>query len=410
MNDKRACVLLHGGVNNDARVIKFTRYFSQFMEIDLFYINQSNAPVEDANKLFENQVKLYPLHLPSDTLKIIRILKSVFFWRKYDFMIAHVLKEGHKYDLIIANDLPTLRQGALLKAVSGNAKLLYDSHEIYLETVNQFYPKIAAPVKKMLFKCMISLSRFFGQIAEKKYLKQADFFTTVNNSLADYFKKKYDYNSVLAVMNCPPYSEKKPVSKINFRKIYGFDVEDKIFLYQGVLNLGRGLHLLIEAFKLVLKSNNKIKLVIIGYGVLEYELQNKVQEAELGEHIKFFGAVPNQYLINYTTAADFGVNLLEPFNLSKKLASPNKLFEYMQAEIPVLCSYSPENDLVFKNFKIGRQCENKPESIATAITALANEEEQNLKKYFVELCKAKKLYNWEKQSMKLKSIVESLIS
>lgn len=76
-----------------------------------------------------------------------------------------------------------------------------------------------------------------------------------------------------------------------------------------------------------------------------------------------------------TKGADLGINLLESINLSKKFASPNKLFEYIHAELPVICSYSPENNLVLEKYKIGIQCHNEIESIVDAIHKLINIDE-----------------------------------
>ena len=55
---------------------------------------------------------------------------------------------------------------------------------------------------------------------------------------------------------------------------------------------------------------------------------------------------------DYTKGADFGINLLENINLSKKFASPNKLFEYIHCNIPIICSNTYENKRVIEKFNV----------------------------------------------------------
>ena len=76
-------------------------------------------------------------------------------------------------------------------------------------------------------------------------------------------------------------------------------------------------------------------------------------------------------LLEHTRGADIGINLLEDFNISKKLASPNKLFEYIHAKTPVLCSNTIENSRVVTNYDIGILTENNKTSVQDSIIALS---------------------------------------
>ena len=62
---------------------------------------------------------------------------------------------------------------------------------------------------------------------------------------------------------------------------------------------------------------------------------------------------------DFNASADIGINLLEDLNLSKVYASPNKLFEYIHAGIPVLCSNTIENERILNKYQIGVSCINE---------------------------------------------------
>jgi glycosyltransferase involved in cell wall biosynthesis len=141
---------------------------------------------------------------------------------------------------------------------------------------------------------------------------------------------------------------------------------------------------------------------------LKKHLVEFVNDSKLNDTVFFHEPVPYANLIAHTIAADFGINLLEPFNLSKKFASPNKLFEYMQAEIPVLCSYSPENDLVFQNYSLGEQCEIDTESIKDAILKLSQKSVAEIELYKKDSRNAKSKYCWGNQEKLLLKNIEYL--
>ena len=334
-----------------------------------------------------------------------KIIKHSFFWNQHNQLYDIVLNRIRKLEIhyIIAHDLPTLKPALKIKNKIG-APLLYDSLEIYTETINQFFPKVSGP-KKIISMFLIRFMRYFGARSEGKMMLSCEKITTVNNSLATYFSKKYRVDHIEVIMNCPRTKNCIP-ENVDFRNLYGFKKKDILFIYQGVLNEGRGLNLLIKAFSKISKSHNDIKLIILGDGVLKSKLNEQVNEFGLNETVVFHDSVVYDRLLEYTVAADFGVNLLEACNLSKKYASPNKLFEYMQAGLPVLCSYSPENNLIFNKYNIGIQCKNEVEDISKKIIELKNLKDSSKQKISTELLKAKEIYCWENQEFKLFELIK----
>jgi len=361
--------------------------------------------IDDSKSIQDNTSKITYYTYKKKSGFYSKIINHTFFWRSYNHLVE-IVKDNllsKDIDIILCHDLPTLMPSVRLKNTF-QARLIYDSLEIYTETINQFFPGVSG-VKKKFSKVLISFMKYFGSRAESEMMNYCDDIITVNSSLANYFKEKYNQKEIKVIMNCPKLVEQK-VTEIDFRIKFGFKKEDFIFIYQGVLNEGRGLTLLVDSFFEISKINPNIKLVILGDGVLKQILINKVENLKINKTIVFHDSVLYKDLFKYTLAADYGVNLLQSFNLSKKLASPNKLFEYMQAEIPVLCSFSPENDLIFKKFNIGLQCENKIDDILKKVLKLIENQKKYPFLYKKELQSAKNKYSWEQQEVRLLEIFE----
>lgn len=384
---KKIAVLLNGSIRNDSRVIKIVNSFIHNNAlVDLFYLNPSG---ED-KLIFNNGVRLYGSH-KKETLKG-KIIRHTCFYNEYLFLVKEVLSKKVKYDFVYANDLPCLKPAVLLKRKLG-AKVIYDSHEIYIETLNQFFPKDSTKIKRILYRCTMLVMKILGSWAEKKYLKEIDDFITVGEELKNYFEQKYSYKNIRIVMNCPV---KGRIAKpFDYRKEYHLPLNSVIVLYQGVLNTGRGLDLLLKAMR---RTSPLIYLVIIGDGVLKKQLEYDSESYNLNNKVFFIETKDPEILQSYTSGGDIGVNLLEAINLSKKFAVPNKLFQYIHAGIPVLGSYSPENDKIFNKYNIGRQTQNQEEEIAINIEKMAK---SDLLQYKNELNKASKEYCWENQEKSL---------
>lgn len=82
------------------------------------------------------------------------------------------------------------------------------------------------------------------------------------------------------------------------RKKLGLETEDFVLLYVGRFEKVKGLNFLLHAFKEAKEENSKLKLLLVGYGSLKKELQNKVNELNL-QGVKFFGPIERKELARY---------------------------------------------------------------------------------------------------------------
>jgi glycosyltransferase involved in cell wall biosynthesis len=281
-----------------------------------------------------------------------------------------------KADIFLANDLDTLPANYHASKIR-KKKLVYDSHEYFTEV-----PELIGRNR----------TRNFWLKIERKILPKIKNSYTVSQSIADEYNKKYRIN-MQVIMNLPEYKNQDAA-------IEKKSDQEKIIIYQGALNKARGLEQIIAAMKHI----NNAQLRIYGDGDITAELQRLVKESYLEEKVIFFGRFPFEKMHEITMTADLGISLEQNMGLNYFYALPNKLFDYIQAQIPVLCSGFPEMKKIIDHYNIGKTIDkHDPVFIAETINKIFADNAQfilwkeNLKPAARELC-------WETQEEKLLKI------
>lgn len=143
------------------------------------------------------------------------------------------------------------------------------------------------------------------------------------------------------------------------------------------------------------------KLWLIGKGDIEQKLRRLVHKLKLEDRVEFVGRISIEDLWDYTSMADIGVSLEENLGLNYQYALPNKLFDYLQARIPVVVSDLEEMKAVVEKFDIGKVIiERTPKKLAAEINKLIkNELKSDYYKPKLELA-ARELC-WEREEEKL---------
>ncbi|NVK75237.1 MAG: glycosyltransferase [Oceanospirillaceae bacterium] len=192
------------------------------------------------------------------------------------------------------------------------------------------------------------LKKKMSKLLERTFIKFANHVIVVGNNIAKWYKEQYDLDKVYVVRNIPKgYSQSNvKVSSTYLRDKFNIDSDTPIFLYQGIINKGRGLESLIAAFS----KSEKATLVVMGFGPLTGMVK---EAADRCERIKYHDPVPPQELESISASADFGLCLIENICLSYYYSLPNKLFEYINSGIPVIGSNFPEIQEVIEGYNIG---------------------------------------------------------
>ncbi len=340
-------------------------------------LRKTGFEVKVIGRKLKNSKELEPQIYETERIKLF-FEKKIFFYAEYNLRMFFKLLFS-RCDILLSNDLDTLTANFLVSKIR-NKILIYDSHEYFTEV-----PELQERnfVKKIWTKI------------EKFILPKINFSYTVCQSIADEYRKKYGI-AMNVIRNLPYFNNEN--SQKNFIS------NKKIILYQGVLNKGRGLELMLETMKFI---ENAI-FVIIGDGDIAEKLKNIVNENFLQEKVLFLGKIPFSKLRSYTLAAEIGISLEENLGLNYYFALPNKIFDYIAAKIPVLVSDLPEMKRIIENFNVGMVAKSrKPQELAAQINEmlfnneLRNIWEKNLNLAAAELC-------WEKEEQKLLSIFNFL--
>ncbi|MCB0473189.1 MAG: glycosyltransferase, partial [Flavobacteriaceae bacterium] len=142
-------------------------------------------------------------------------------------------------------------------------------------------------------------------------------------------------------------------------------------------------------------------------GDIVEQLKDKVDSLNLNAKVRFLGRRSPEELNALTPGADLGISLEEDLGLNYRYALPNKLFDYITANIPVLVSDLPEMSAIVKKYHVGKVLKNRtPEALARIVSEMLNEGKKNWEK---QLEQASGELTWENESEKLRAVFRNLI-
>ncbi len=118
----------------------------------------------------------------------------------------------------------------------------------------------------------------------------------------------------------------------------------RIVLYSGTHGEANALECVVEAAGL-LRDEHGIHFLLVGQGPEKARLQERARAAHL-ENLDFLPPVARSQMPALTRAADLGYIGLQKKDLFKYGVSPNKLFEYMSAGLPVIFAIDTPYNLV----------------------------------------------------------------
>ena len=360
---KRIIVLVTSDLVSDNRVHKFCST-----------LDKMGFSVKLIGRRLPDSLPLSPRKYETKRLNLV-FKKGPLFYTEFNLRTyLYLLFTGA--DLILANDLDALPAGFLASKVK-MIPLVYDSHEYFTEV-----PELIGRPKV----------RKFWEKLEKTMLPEIKYNFTVCDSIAAIYNEKYD--TVFQVVRNLPYRKESFENKnVNPEEV-------KTIIYQGAVNVGRGLKQAILAMKYV----ENAKLIIAGSGDIKSELEELVNSEQLVNKVEFTGKLPLEELYELTRKADLGLSIEEDLGLNYRFALPNKLFDYIQARIPVLVTDLPEMAAIVRNYNVGEITSSlEPVHLANTITdALLNMEKRAV--WMESLDKAASELVWENEEIKVKEV------
>ena len=145
-------------------------------------------------------------------------------------------------------------------------------------------------------------------------------------------------------------------------------------------------------------------LMIIGGGDVLPLLKQMVEDLKISDRVRFFPRMPYQQMMAYTQLAELGFCLDKDTNLNYRFSLPNKLFDFIQAGVPIVASHLTEIEKIIRQYDLGLFIENhEPATVAATIREALSDEarreqwQRNLAVAARDLC-------WENEEQKLLEI------
>lgn len=278
-----------------------------------------------------------------------------------------------KASIFYANDLDTLPSNYLASRLRSKP-LIYDSHEYFTEVPEL----INRPRVQNIWRRI-----------ERHIIPRLKYCITVTNKIAEEYNDQYGVDFKV-MRNFPVLRDLQ------------LDEKENYILYQGALNIGRGLEELIRAMQQVEST-----LWIAGTGDIHRQLQQLVEQLNLTKKVIFLGRLLPDELRKYTLKAKLGVSIEHKTGLNYTYALPNKIFDYIHAQTPVLYSELVEVKKVLNGTEIGQELKSyEPDELSTQLNQmLQSEYYDNWQKSCIKL---KEQLNWQEEEKVLLSIVDSL--
>ncbi|MDR1683287.1 MAG: glycosyltransferase [Candidatus Symbiothrix sp.] len=263
---------------------------------------------------------------PTDRMRLL-FNHSFLFYAEYNLRLFFYLLSD-KADIYLSNDTDTLVANYLAAKIR-RKPLVFDAHEMF--------PEVPEVSHRPLVKAV------WTQI-ENWIFPRLKHCYTVCQSIADIYNRKYSID--MQVVRNIPFAQKANSPK---RKILPILTDKKVLLYQGAVNIGRGIEWVIDAMPYL----DDCVFYVVGSGDILEKLKRKVCSMQLEEKVIFTGRVPFEELPAYTACANIGINLLENRGLNYYYSLPNRIFDFIRAHVPVLSVDFPEIRRIVAVYEIG---------------------------------------------------------
>lgn len=269
-----------------------------------------------------------------------------------------------KTDILYAVDSDTLLAFTMLSIIK-NKPLVYDAHEYFAEV-----PEL----ENQAFKKQI-----WHKITQWGINKSV-LNITVSASLANELESRYG-KPFITVRNVPFLADNPMATPF----------EKPTIIYQGALNKGRCLELLLDTMKQLPLWD----CIFVGEGDLSEALRKKAAREDI-KNVRFAGLLSPEELKALTPKCYCAFNLLTSNSLSYYFSLSNKFFDYIHAEIPSISSLLPEYIALNDTYETGLCIENTTEALTLALKQLENKNAyQKLKENTII---AKQKLNWQIES------------
>lgn len=287
------------------------------------------------------------------------------------FLVKSLFLNRKNIDIIHAADFDTVIPAVLMKIFYGKS-VVYDIYDFYVD---------AFPVPSFLKKIIRIIDIKIISFVDAVILPVEYRLEQISGS---------NPRKVIYVHNTPERMEstEKLLNK-----------NDKlIFSYVGILQDHRFLKQIIN----FAKKNNGIELNIAGFGLYEDYVADC---SEKFENIKYYGKVPYRVGLNISAKADILFAIYDPSIKNHKYSAPNKFYEALMLERPILVSNETGVDELVRKNKVGWCIDYNESAFSDFLKSITkneiNEVSKNMRKVYDEQ------YSWEVMEKRLIDLYNS---
>lgn len=289
-------------------------------------------------------------------------------------------------DIYHFHDVELLPYGLMLKRRTG-AKVVFDSHECFREDIvgKDWIP---APLRSVVGRAVGSLEDFV--------VRHVDQVVAATPHIAESFQSQA--RRLVTINNYPLEEEFAATARTTSSRRGGI-------CYVGAISFVRGIIPLLDALSFI---DSSVRVDIAGPFA-----GKPVKEAALSHpnwgRVTYHGQVSRSQVAQIYAGAFAGIVTFLPAP-NHVFSQPNKLFEYMSAGVPVICSNFPLWRNVIEDEGCGIAVDPaQPEAIAAAVEALRLEPDRSAKMADRGAQLVRDKYNWSNEGRKLVEAYDDLL-
>lgn len=256
------------------------------------------------------------------------------------YVMARLLQaavQEDDYDSVHTHDLIGLIAGSRIKEKRPSIHLIWDAHEIYEQQ---------GATDRFQSQCLRALI--------KRHSRKVDAFITINESISEFYERHYHLPPAQIVMNATVFAG--PVADDGrLRRASGLGGDRKILLFHGGFSNHRGIGQLMAAAR---GLPHPWTIVMIGWGKLEPAVRKLADQLESvhgreNAPLVILPPVSQTELPAWVAGADLGAIPYENIGLNHLYCTPNKLWEYPNAGVPILATSLVEMEKMIKEWGTG---------------------------------------------------------
>lgn len=315
-------------------------------EMGVEVIVQTAMPNYPKMKVFDNYKRKWYTEEFIEGIKIhrswifVRENKTIFFRiiSYFSFVFSSFItgwKRIPKVDFLICESPPLFLgiSAYLLSRIKG-AKLVFNVSDLWPESAqklglvnNNFFLKLSTILEEFLYR-------------------KSALITCQTQGIVNNISNRFNEKRILWIPNgiSPELIYEQPLIN-KWRINNGFQEDDFLVLYAGIIGYAQGLDVILEAAKLISNKDQKIKFCIIGDGPEKERLLDKKVNEDI-RNISFFNHMPKLEILEALQSANACVIPLKKIDLFKG-AIPSKIFEACAYRKPILLGVEGEAKELF---------------------------------------------------------------